>query len=359
MSTEHPRHTILAVDDTPQNLDILKDLLKDDYRVLAAKSGQSALDLIAHASPLPSLVLLDIMMPGMDGFETLSRLRGNEGCESLPVIFISAKDDVDSKVRGFTLGAVDYITKPFQPEEVLARVRTHLALVEAGRMKEDVERIMRHDLKSPLNAILATAQFELDNEELEGELRESLQVIADSAASMHEMIDLSLDLFKMERGLYHLVAEPVDLTALLARVHRELGPLLNAGGLNWRWSGGSLDDIARIAAGNPLLCYSLVGNLLRNAAEAAPRGGEIGVTWSGGADKSWVLSIRNPGEIPVVLRSRLFQKFATAGKISGTGLGLYSAKMIAAALNATVEADWTESGHTTFRVTFPIVLSEE
>jgi DNA-binding response OmpR family regulator len=357
--TETARHTILAVDDTPQNLDILKDLLGGQYRVLAAKSGAAALDLMARTVPPPSLVLLDIMMPDLDGFETLGRLRLLPGGDALPVIFISAVDDVASKVKGFSLGAVDYVTKPFEPEEVLARVKTHLALVDAARMKEDVERIMRHDLKSPLNAILATAGFELDNEDLDEGTRESLQIVLDSALAMKEMIDLSLDLFKMEQGTYRLDAQAVDLNRLLARIHRDLGPLLGAGDLTWVWAGGDPDDgVERTIWGSELLSSSLLGNLLKNAAEAAPRGGTVTVTLPDPGPRA-VLKIRNPGEIPLGLRPRLFQKYATAGKISGTGLGLYSARLVATALGAGLTADTSEPGHTTFEVDFPTPNTKE
>jgi signal transduction histidine kinase len=367
-SPRDPTQSILVVDDTPANIDVLRDLLKDEYRILAAKSGLAALDLLGRSPEPPSLVLLDIMMPELDGFGTLERLRCLPGCDRLPVIFISALGEVDSKTRGFALGAVDYVTKPFEPEEVLARVRTHLALAdarallerqnreleEAARLREDVERITRHDLKSPLNAIIATAQFELANEGLDPNLKESLEVIATSGLDMLQMINLSLDLFKMERGLYRLKAEPVGLRGLAERIARETGPMRVAGRLEMQLATeGNPADSAWTVPGEPLLCYSLLGNLMRNAMEAAPAGGVISVRLIAGPDGATSVAIRNPGEVPTAVRGRLFAKFATAGKSGGTGLGLYSARLIAGTLGAQLDADLSEPGHTTFRIVFP------
>ena len=119
--------TILMVDDNPANLQVLQATLDGrGYRLLAARDGASALSIAANASP--DLILLDIMMPAMDGFEVCRRLKSDPGTDDIPVIFLSALEETEDKVRGLELGAVDYITKPFQPQEILARVNTHLTL---------------------------------------------------------------------------------------------------------------------------------------------------------------------------------------------------------------------------------------
>lgn len=119
--------TILVVDDTPTNLEILFDLLTNyGFKILVAEDGESALQKAAYASP--DLILLDILMPGIDGFETCSRLKANESTRDIPVIFMTALSETADKVRGLQVGAVDYVTKPLQHEEVLARVQTHLRL---------------------------------------------------------------------------------------------------------------------------------------------------------------------------------------------------------------------------------------
>jgi len=123
---------VLIVDDTPENIQVLMGTLKDQYAIVAATSGEKALRM-AVAEPRPDLILLDIMMPGMDGFEVCRRLKEAPQAREIPVIFLSALDDTANKVKGFAEGAVDYISKPFQPEEVLVRVNTHLTV---NRLKQ-------------------------------------------------------------------------------------------------------------------------------------------------------------------------------------------------------------------------------
>ncbi len=118
---------VLIVDDTPENIQILMGTLKDQYAIVAAINGEKALKM-AVTEPRPDLILLDIMMPGMDGFEVCSRLKTDPATRDIPVIFLSALDDTANKVKGFLTGAVDYISKPFQPEEVHVRVNTHLTM---------------------------------------------------------------------------------------------------------------------------------------------------------------------------------------------------------------------------------------
>lgn len=119
------RATILVVDDTPDNLSLMSGLLKDTYRVKIANSGEKALR-IAAATPPPDLILLDIMMPEMDGYAVICELKADSATRHIPVIFLTAKSEIEDETLGFELGAVDYITKPISPPIVLARVQTHL-----------------------------------------------------------------------------------------------------------------------------------------------------------------------------------------------------------------------------------------
>jgi serine phosphatase RsbU (regulator of sigma subunit) len=122
--------TLLLVDDTPANLQVANSILKDDYKVRVATSGAKALDL-TKAKPAPDLILLDVMMPEMDGYEVCARLKSNPETRDIPVIFLTGKTEEEDETRGFEVGAVDYIHKPFSPAVVKARVRTHLMLREA------------------------------------------------------------------------------------------------------------------------------------------------------------------------------------------------------------------------------------
>ncbi len=119
--------TILVVDDTEANIDILIEVLGEDYDVSVAMDGESALEAVADERP--DLILLDIMMPDMDGFEVCRRMKDNAQTRDIPIVFLSAATDADSRARCFQLGAVDYVTKPFDIIEVQTRVRTHLELV--------------------------------------------------------------------------------------------------------------------------------------------------------------------------------------------------------------------------------------
>lgn len=127
------KQTLLLVDDEPTNLRVLRTVLQDDYRLLFAKSGEEALQLVQQQQP--DLMLLDVMMPGMTGYDVCARLKASPATQRLPVIFVTAlKDEVD-ETKGFAVGAVDYITKPISPAVVRARVKTHLSLVRADELK--------------------------------------------------------------------------------------------------------------------------------------------------------------------------------------------------------------------------------
>ncbi|MDR2188837.1 MAG: two-component system response regulator [Azonexus sp.] len=128
--------TILIVDDTPENLSVLGELLQRDYRVRAANSGRRAIQ-IANSQPRPDLILLDVMMPEMDGFAVLEKLHNEAATRDIPVIFVTAMDDTQDEEHGLTCGAVDYITKPIRPVIVLARVKAQLELKRARDILSD------------------------------------------------------------------------------------------------------------------------------------------------------------------------------------------------------------------------------
>jgi putative two-component system response regulator len=133
MSENKP--TLLIVDDAPNNIILLNDILSDDYKLKAAPNGKRALILVRH-DPTPDLILLDIMMPEMDGYEVCRHLKADPDTAGIPVIFITAMREDTDETKGFELGAVDFITKPIRPPVVLARVRTHL---EQREMRLELE----------------------------------------------------------------------------------------------------------------------------------------------------------------------------------------------------------------------------
>ncbi len=141
----HRQSTVLIVDDIPANIDVLAATLRDDYRIIVATSGIKALQLASGEDP-PDLILLDIMMPEMDGYETCQRLKASARTRRIPVIFVTALSDEEDEARGLALGGVDYITKPFSPSLVQARVRNHIALKRHRDQLEELVQERTHEL---------------------------------------------------------------------------------------------------------------------------------------------------------------------------------------------------------------------
>jgi len=140
------RQTVLVVDDAPVNVMVLEKLLQNEYEVCAATSGERALRIATSSSP-PDIILLDVMMPGMDGFEVCRRLKANAATRKIPVIFVTTMGEIEDEAHGFALGAVDYIHKPIGPAVVRARVRTHLALYDQNRVLEAMVRQRTQELQ--------------------------------------------------------------------------------------------------------------------------------------------------------------------------------------------------------------------
>ena len=137
----HAQANILVVDDSPENLQVISAVLKQDYRVKVAINGERALALATAAEP-PDLILLDVMMPGMDGYEVCSRLKQNPVTARIPVLFVSSRDEEEDEARGLSLGAIDYIVKPIRPSIVQARVRNH---IELKRSRDLLEQLTTQD----------------------------------------------------------------------------------------------------------------------------------------------------------------------------------------------------------------------
>ncbi len=140
------KQTILVVDDIPENIDVLNSILSENFLVRVALNGEQAIKIASSDKP-PDLILLDIMMPGIDGYEVCSRLKENISTRNIPIIFVTTKGEVDDETKGFELGAVDYITKPVSPPIVIARVQTQLALYDQNRSLEEKVQRRTNELK--------------------------------------------------------------------------------------------------------------------------------------------------------------------------------------------------------------------
>jgi len=348
--------TILVVDDTPDFLHYLSHLFKEEYSVRISHAGEKALSICQSDNP-PDLVLLDIMMPGMDGFEVARRMREHPMSENIPVIFVTSMAGEDARLRGLELGAVDFVTKPIDPEVLKLRVRNFLRYVELrkrlqsdydvmlenARLREDVEHITRHDLKCPLAGIIGLVQALAEDGSNNREQAEQLRLVEETALEMLNMINLSSELYKIETGCFHLDAQPVNITDILRRIVEISRRTFSGKHLTISISPGidSMGETPPKSLGDAMLCYSLFQNLIKNACEAAPENSFVGITLNDGDPLQ--ITIQNKGAVPREIRGRFFDKFVTHGKSSGTGLGTYSAKLLTEAQNGHINLDVSDA----------------
>lgn len=218
------RPTILVVDDIPDNLFLLSNLFKDEYRVRAANNGETALAICQSDDP-PDLVLLDVMMPSMNGFEVAKRMRGHPVSEHIPIIFVTAMGNNDARLKGFELGAIDFVAKPINPEVLKPRVRNFMHYVEAhkqlqddydamqelSRLREDVKNLLRYDMKQPLTEAIGLIQALADDASLDATQVGKLQAIEGMSLQTLNMINLSSELYKIETGVFQLNAQAVNI----------------------------------------------------------------------------------------------------------------------------------------------------
>ncbi|MDO8991017.1 MAG: hybrid sensor histidine kinase/response regulator [Sideroxyarcus sp.] len=364
---EPPRPTILVVDDTADNLLLLSHLFNDAYRVRIAHTGEKALHICQSDDP-PDLVLLDIMMPGMDGFEVARRMREHPASESIPVIFVTAMTGENERHRGMELGAVDFVTKPVDPDSLKLRVRNFMRYVELhkqlqanydnmlelARLREQVENITRHDMKGPLAGVIGLVQTMAYDNTLNSEQINQLRMVEDTALQVLDMINLSSELFKIETGRFSLEARPVKIGDILKRIVEIAQTTFAEKHLIIAFD-------AEVPAGAPMpqamgdatFCYSVFQNLVKNACEAAPENSLVSVTLQ--ATNPLAISIQNTGAVPAEIRERFFGKFVTHGKPGGTGLGAYSAKLLTEAQNGSIALEVSDPGNsTTITVTLPL-----
>lgn len=365
--SEADRKMLLIVDDTSENIEVLDGLLSEKYRIRLALNGPKALSIATSDDP-PDLILLDIMMPEMDGYEVIRQLKDRDVSRDIPVIFVTSLSDAVDETRGFLHGAVDYITKPFNSAIVKARVETHLALAEAritlarqneeliraARLKDDIERINRHDLKTPIGSVIALPEFLLRDNNLSDEQRETIETIRGAGYQMLNMVNSFLDMYKMEQGTYKPRITPVDAVRLCRTITTELQELAAAYSVSFAISmaGEPLSAGANFAvAAEETLLYSMLANLVKNAVEASPPGGQVRIEFR--AEEHATIIVHNKSTIPEEIRETFFEKYVTYGKEGGSGLGTYSAKLIATTLNGGIRYETSETHGTAIIVSLP------
>lgn len=344
---------VLVVDDVESEIDILVDILHKDYEVCVAMDGESALQAARELSP--DLILLDVLMPGMDGYQVCDKLKQNPQTRDIPVIFVTVLGAEGHEAAGLSLGALDYITKPFNRDIVLARVRNHMDLIEAHRLKEDVNRIVNHDMRNELLVIVGYPDMLLDSGTLTESQRGMVEKIRNSGYVLLNMVNLGLQLYQMEQGLYQFMPTTVDLLKVLNRIieYNENQRRKYAIAVKITVSGQALEYGRQFfLSGEELLLHAMLSNLVLNAIEASPPGGTVSIDLLKG-DRASII-IHNMGAVPHDIRERFFGKYVTAGKMSGTGLGAYSALLMAKAHGGTIDMCTSEADGTTISVQLPI-----
>ena len=355
---ENEKRTILIVDDVPENLQVLGSLLdKEGFDISPALSGEEALNLVDHISP--DLVLLDIMMPGMDGYEVCDRLKSNEKTRNIPVIFLTAKVEKEDIIKGFQAGAVDYITKPFNAEELLSRVSTHLKLL---KYQKDIERISRkrsellhvlcHDLANPLTAILTASEMIAPNDELESDM---IGYIRKSARQGIDIINVVRDLEAAETKEMQMDLQYVILNEAIDSSIKMLKDKIEKKGI--KVVRNISDDIV-VYVELTTFINTVLNNLLTNAVKFSYKNGQIGLYISGKEDcpvlntdqKSddafLILEIRDQGiGIPSDILADLFDSSKTTHRDGtegegGTGFGMPLVRTFVRAYGGEV---WVES----------------
>lgn len=336
------RPLILAVDDISRNLQLLGNLLDNDaYRIAFATSGKETLELLDNISP--DIILLDIMMPEMDGYEVCEKIKSNPATADIPIIFITGKAERDDLIKGFQAGAVDYVTKPFNSAELLSRVATHIELkLSRDKLKkynEDLEKlnasknkffsIIAHDLRSPFSGFLGLTQ--LMNEDLDtlnkGELQKIAENMHKAANKLYEFLENLLEWSRSQMNTLKIEFQDNKLFPMIDAIEQLSKEALVA------------KEIKFINSVSPSLSVNCdyhtlstcFRNLITNAIKFTPNNGKITIASYEDDDSINVIITDTGVGIPKGNLDKLFEidkKIVTAGtnKEKGSGLGLLLTK---------------------------------
>ncbi|MBF0188209.1 MAG: response regulator [Magnetococcales bacterium] len=356
---------ILIVDDEKTNIDVLVGLLSESYTTVVAKNGEQALKRATAKTP-PDLILLDVMMPGMNGYEVCRRLKATPATEGIPVIFITSAHTAQDETMALKSGAVDFIRKPFNPNVVLARIETHLILkrqqnrlVELNQLKNTFLGMAAHDLRNPLNAITGLSDMLMTMSLTPSEAREFISTINRASTQMFSMINDLLDVSVIESGAFGIAPKPGDLTALV----KERLDMMRVTADEKRITLDShLEPTPQIPFDHERF-RQVVDNLLSNAVKFSPPGTTITVTTRPVGDDGLTVSVADQGPgIPEENRAEIFKAFTTSGAMPtggerSTGLGLSIVKRILDAHNATITVDPSTASGTGTRFTVTLTAS--
>ncbi|MDA3927812.1 MAG: hybrid sensor histidine kinase/response regulator [Prolixibacteraceae bacterium] len=332
------KSTILVVDDNKKNLQVLGNILNEvNYKVAMAIDGNSALKLANHL--LPDLIILDIMMPGMDGFEVCKILKADEKTKEIPIIFLTAKVELDDVIEGFNLGGADYITKPFKKKELLVRIKNHLDLIQSKRkveeqaaqlkaanlFKDKLFSIIGHDLRSPLSSLKLT--FDLIVAGLisihDDDFIDTVKSLSKSTEEAYVLLENLLGWAKSESGTLEVAAETINMKEMAESTQRLLKLNLKNKSINF-----IIDVEDKVLAwADSQMIQTTLRNLVSNATKFTPTNGTITIHAFQEGDKI----ITNVSDTGVgIPPESLAQLFVARGKIKtygtnnepGSGLGL-------------------------------------
>src|SRR3954470_12490829 len=357
------RASILLVDDTVENLRLLAGILSTrGFDARPVTSGREALRAIGH--DLPDLVLLDVTMPEMDGFEVCAKLRENPASRDIPVIFLTALTDVDHKVKGFAVGGTDYITKPFQIDEVLARVGNQLALrrarqeleatlarlSELEKLRDDLVNMIVHDMRSPLTVLIAT--LGMIRMETTGQMAEDVDAASQGARALNQLANTLLDVRRLEEGKMPIARAEADLVP----VAREVASALSALEPDRRID---VDTVGAVIANcDAGLIRRVLENLISNAIKHTASGGAVHISLV--ASPSGVrVAVQDEGKgVPLEARLRIFDKFGAIAarrdnEYHSVGLGLAFCKLAVEAHGGTIGVEDGKPRGSVFAFTLP------
>lgn len=346
---------VLVVDDFPDTLALYEALLGEDgHRVRTARSGSKALALIDEREP--EVVLLDVSMPGMDGYEVLKRLRERRGGGPAVLMLTAARRDPDAIEHGLREGADAYMTKPIESRELLARVRGAL---EAHRLKRTLESQRRdhiamlvHDLRHPLASLGLLAEVLQADDLTPDERRSSVVTIRTLCADMARLVDGVLAASRLEAGVFNVDPRPTTARAVLEPTIAALSPVATRRRITLAFEG----DLDAHVAADAIKLRQAIDNLVANALKFTPRGGRVHVAVEAKAGQvAFDVGDSGPG-IPPAERANIFDRYKqgkTGRTAGGAGLGLAIAKGIAEAHGGTITVGDSALGGAAFRLSVP------
>ncbi len=355
---------ILVVDDVPDNLHLIRSILEEEgYTVLLAEAGEQALAVLQKE--LPDLILLDVMMPDMDGYEVTKRVRSLKDLPFIPILLITANDRASS-VKGLDLGADEFIRKPIEAEELLARVRSLLRLKHSiaerdrtAQQRQDFVSRLTHDLRTPL--VAAGRMLELLQEGALGEVppqvKEAMAVMARSNQNLLEMVNKLLDIYRYEAGSKVLNNQPLELLPIVKEVMQELQPIAQSKGLFLR-----MEDLPEhcpplIVKGDRLELLRVFNNLIGNGLKFTDEGG-VSIKISPQGNQVHIAITDTGLGIPEEEIPFLFQRFRQGSHHKqGSGLGLYLSHYIVSAHQGSISVVSQPQKGSTFTVHLPLAPS--